>query len=56
MHTVTPETADRIAARWREDAGADNPAGPLFAAGSFAETDITARRQANTAHSLCTNC
>lgn len=36
---------DRVvstAARWREDAGFDNPAGPLFATGDFAAADIIA--------------
>jgi hypothetical protein len=40
MQTMTAEAADRIAARWRADADADNPAGPLYAAGKFAEADI----------------
>ena len=26
--------------QWRNDGGQDNPAGPLFAAGEFAEADI----------------
>jgi Family of unknown function (DUF6229) len=54
MNTVTPEPADRLAARWRSNAGADNPAGPLFTAGSFAETDITSQGRADTHVSLCT--
>lgn len=29
-------------ARWREGAGQDNPAGPLFGGNDFAESDITA--------------
>lgn len=29
-----------MAARWRQSAGRDNPAGPLFVAGEFAEADI----------------
>jgi hypothetical protein len=31
--------ADLVRA-WRTSAGADNPAGPLFAAGDYAEADI----------------
>jgi hypothetical protein len=34
------ESADRVAARWRTSADGDNPAGPLFASGRFAATDI----------------
>ena len=40
MQTMTPEAADRIAAQWRAGAAEDNPAGPLYAAGKFAEADI----------------
>jgi len=35
-----PESADRVIARWRTSAGGDNPAGPLFASGRFAASDI----------------
>lgn len=32
--------AERTADEWRVTAGPDNPAGPLYASGSFAESDI----------------
>jgi Family of unknown function (DUF6229) len=32
---------DELVARWRKGGGQDNPAGPLFASGAFAEADIT---------------
>lgn len=34
------ETADSLVDRWRTSADDDNPAGPLFASGRFAEADI----------------
>ena len=34
------QTTSETASRWRTDAAADNPAGPLYAAGKFAEADI----------------
>lgn len=40
MTVVNVETAERTIAQWRTSAGADNPAGPLFASGAFAESDI----------------
>jgi hypothetical protein len=33
--------AAELVARWRNGGEQDNPAGPLFAAGEFAEADIT---------------
>lgn len=36
----TLETADAIVARWRSDAGDDNPAGPLFSSGPYAEVEL----------------
>lgn len=45
MPKLTPEQADRIVAGWRSGTqlveGWDNPAGPLFASGEYAEADIT---------------
>lgn len=32
--------AERIVDEWRVTAGPDNPAGPLYASGPFAESDI----------------
>ena len=54
MHTETAEKADQLTAHWRNNAGVDNPAGPLFTTGDFAETDITSQNRANTHVSLCT--
>jgi Family of unknown function (DUF6229) len=34
--------AEQTVAEWRTAAGPDNPAGPLYAAGIFAEADIIA--------------
>jgi Family of unknown function (DUF6229) len=34
--------AEQTAADWRSTAGPDNPAGPLYTAGMFAEADIIA--------------
>jgi len=44
MPNMTDEQIDRIVAAWRsgQDAnGWENPAGPLFAAGDYAESEIT---------------
>lgn len=45
MSDITRETADRIVASWRGGAVAvenwESPAGPVFASGEFAESDIT---------------
>lgn len=35
-------------AKWREDAGIGNPAGPLFVGGDFAEADIVGDTMAMT--------
>jgi hypothetical protein len=43
------------AASWREFAGADNPAGALFAGGKYAEADIVGGDSAVTIFN-CTNC
>ena len=45
MPKLTQEQADRIVAGWRSGTelveGWENPAGPLFASGEYAEADIT---------------
>ncbi len=45
MSELTPEAADRIVASWRGGGVAvsdwESPAGPVFASGEFAESDIT---------------
>lgn len=45
MPTLTPERADDIIAGWLAGTevvdGWDNPAGPLFVGGKYAEADIT---------------
>ena len=33
--------SEELVARWRNGGEQDNPAGPLFVAGEFAEADIT---------------
>jgi hypothetical protein len=38
MTTMT--VAERTVEQWRTTAGADNPAGPLYAFGAFAESEI----------------
>jgi len=42
MGTTLLANAEQTIARWRVDAGADNPAGPLYTAGEFAEYDLMA--------------
>lgn len=42
MPTDVLEARKEIVLRWRSSAGADSPAGPLYAAGAFAEADIAA--------------
>lgn len=38
--SVRENVGNAMVAKWREDAGTDNPAGPLFVGGEFAEADI----------------
>lgn len=33
-------TPENLVTTWRSDAGADNPAGPLFTSGRWAELDL----------------
>ncbi len=40
MATDMLERAEAVVAQWRTSAGADNPAGPLYASGEYAEADI----------------
>ena len=42
-----------LVAQWRNGAEQDNPAGPLFAAGEFAEADIVNATQAWTCGTAC---
>jgi hypothetical protein len=37
-----------LAGRWREEAGSDNPAGPLFTAGAYAPADIVSAAEIST--------
>jgi hypothetical protein len=46
---------EALALRWRGTADADNPAGPLYAAGEFAEADIVAGPDLPTHHG-CSDC
>jgi hypothetical protein len=43
-----------LAAQWRSGAGPDNPAGPLFTAGQYAQGDLTQRMTTVTKCSACT--
>jgi hypothetical protein len=42
-----------LADQWRNDAGYDNPAGPLFASGEFATADIVAASDMMTLTPAC---
>ncbi len=54
MTVTNVETAARTVEHWRISAGADNPAGPLFASGAFAESDIIEAETSYTGHvSIC---
>lgn len=56
MPTVTVDRAEEIIARWRSGLdmdGWENPAGPLYASGVFAEGDIVT---ANVMETRCSSC
>ncbi|WP_433180251.1 DUF6229 family protein [Actinoallomurus sp. CA-150999] len=54
MTVKEAEIAERTAEKWRTTAGDDNPAGPLFAAGTFAEADLI---EAETSYTgICSAC
>jgi hypothetical protein len=38
--TNEPSNSEELVAQWRNQEEQDNPAGPLFAAGEYAESDI----------------
>jgi len=42
LETVLVADAEQRIARWRAEADADHPAGPLYTAGEFAESDMMA--------------
>jgi Family of unknown function (DUF6229) len=48
MSMLTDPLED-LAARWRTDAGDDNPAGPLFSSGPYAEVELAEPMAAATA-------
>jgi hypothetical protein len=54
MTIMEIETAERTAEQWRTAAGPDNPAGPLYASGVFAEPDIVEAQASYTGH--CSAC
>jgi hypothetical protein len=56
MPTVMIETAEEIILRWLNTPDGDSPAGPLYAAGVFAEADILAPDMAHTTNARCTLC
>jgi hypothetical protein len=39
-----------LAAMWRSSAGPDNPAGPLYTGGQYAQADLTQRTGTGTGH------
>lgn len=45
-----------LSTQWRNDAGQDNPAGPLFSGGVFAEADIASESIQTTLHGCGTAC
>jgi Family of unknown function (DUF6229) len=47
------DASQELLAGWRNNADADNPAGPLFASGKFAESDITCDTNIVTAGVIC---
>lgn len=48
------ELAERTAEQWRTSADTDNPAGPLYASGAFAEADLI---EAETSYTgICSAC
>lgn len=56
MTIMDLETAETIVDQWRTAAGTDNPAGPLYASGAFAESDIIEAESSYTLRpSACTN-
>lgn len=55
MPTAMLETAEDVISRWRTSPDGDNPAGPLYAAGAFAEADIVAPDMEVT-FARCTGC
>ncbi len=42
MGNSTALVAEQTIDRWRNEAGADHPAGPLYISGEFAETEMMA--------------
>ena len=42
--------------QWRTEAGQDNPAGPLFSGGVFAEAEIASEAAQTTLHGCGTAC
>lgn len=56
MAAMTIEIAAETAAKWRTSADENNPAGPLYSGGAFAEADIVAKEWIVTLHgcSACT--
>lgn len=55
MAEATLTRAQDLVAQWRTSADGDNPAGPLYASGRYAEADIVAGLQrASFCGTLCT--
>jgi hypothetical protein len=56
MTLMEVEAAEKAAERWRTVAGPDNPAGPLYLSGAFAEPDIVEAPAAITGDIRCSAC
>lgn len=44
---------NEVVEQWREEAGEDNPAGPLYISGEYAESDIASDRNRATMFTIC---
>lgn len=51
---MTNAEAAHLTNAWRNDAGAGNPAGPLFLSGEFAQADIVFNSTDDCTASICT--
>jgi hypothetical protein len=48
--------SEQLVENWRNEAGSDNPAGPLFAGGAFAAADIVSVAETPTIGKPCSVC
>jgi len=54
VRAATTERAEELVAQWRISADEDNPAGPLYTGGDYAEADIITATFTLTTH--CSSC